>query len=128
MIGGLVLDTSAITRFAANTSVYAQAAVWYAVEESAVLAVPATALTEAWAHVGQRHRDALEVLLGLPVTVVTDLSAAQAALIGRLIAAGGDVRAGQVAHTARSRGWPVLTAHPAPLRRLDARLDIEELP
>jgi hypothetical protein len=128
MIGGLVLDTSAIVQFASSTSIYAQAAVWYAVAESAVLVVPATALTEAWAQVAPRHRDALDVLLGLPVTIVTDLGTAPARPIGQLMGARGDIRVGHVAHTARSRGWPVLTADAAPLRRLDAGLDIEPLP
>jgi hypothetical protein len=127
MIGGLVVDTSAIVQFASSTSVYAQAAAWYAVAESAVLVVPATALTEAWAQVAPRHRDALDVLLGLPVTIVTDLGNTQAGPIGQLMAGRGDIRVGHVAHTARSRGWPVLTAHATPLRRLDPGLDIEQL-
>jgi hypothetical protein len=40
VIGGRVLDTSALLAFARGTSIYASAAVWTAVEESIVLLVP----------------------------------------------------------------------------------------
>ena len=44
MIGGRILDGSALVAFARGTSLYAAAAVWTAVEESIVLIVPSTAV------------------------------------------------------------------------------------
>jgi hypothetical protein len=105
-----------------------QTAVWVALEDGAGLALPATALTEAWAQLPPRDDDGLAVLLGLPITVVIDLDADEARSVGEFMAPGGDVRVSQVAQTARVRGWPVLTAHPVPLRRLDAGIQLEELP
>ena len=130
MIGGRVLDTSAVVQFASNTSIYMQSAVWVALEESLVLAIPATSLTEAWAQADPSSYDALEVLLGLPITVIEPLDAAQTEPVGKLLAAapGTDLRAGQVAHVARRRGWPVITAAAVPLRRIDPALDVEDLP
>jgi hypothetical protein len=130
VIGGRVLDTSAILQFASNTSIYMQSAVWVALEESLVLALPATSLTEAWARADTGDHDALEVLLGLPITVIDPLDADQTRPVGQLLAAAGgaDVRTGHVAHCANRRGWPVVTAAPDPLRRIGPALDIEELP
>jgi hypothetical protein len=131
VIGGRVLDTGAVVQFATNSSIYMQSAVWVALEESLVLAIPATSLTEAWAQADPASHDALEVLLGLPITVIDPLDAARAAPVGRLLAAApaaGELRAGHVAHVARRRGWPVITATAAPLRRIDSGLDVEELP
>ena len=139
MIGGRVLDTSALLRFASNTSIYIQSAVWVALEEGLVLSVPATALTEAWARSHSGDHDVLDVLLGLPITVIDPLDADEARLTGRLLGASSeqvgagedaavDVRTGHVVRTAQRRGWPVLTAVPEPLRRLDPELEVDELP
>jgi len=130
VIGGRVLDTSAILQFASNSSIYMQSAVWVALEESLVLAVPATSLAEAWARADAGDHDALEVLLGLPITVIDPLGADQTRPVGQVLATAGstDVRAGHVAHCAKHRGWPVITAVPDPLRRIDPGLDIEDLP
>ena len=51
MIGGKVLDASALSHFATVKSIYAQAVAWAAVEDNTVLVVPATALTVAWADI-----------------------------------------------------------------------------
>jgi hypothetical protein len=130
VIGGRVLDTSAVVQFASNTSIYMQSAVWVALEESLVLAIPATSLTEAWARADPADHDALEVLLGLPVTVIDPLNATETRPVGELLAraAAADLRAGHVAHVARGRGWPVITAAAGPLRLIDPELDVEELP
>lgn len=130
MIGGRVLDTSAVVQFASNTSIYMQSAVWVALEESLVLAIPTTALAEAWAQTDPADHDALEVLLGLPVTVVDSLDGARARTVGELLtaASGAGVRAGHVVEVARRRGWPVITAATGPLNEVDAGLEVEELP
>jgi hypothetical protein len=130
VIGGRVLDTSAILQFATNTSIYMQSTVWVALDEGLVLALPTTSLTQAWSQAHPDHHDALEVLLGLPVTIIDPLDADRPRPVGQLLANAGsaDVCAGHVAHCARRRGWPVITATPAPLRRIDPELAIEQLP
>jgi hypothetical protein len=130
VIGGRVLDTSAILQFTSNTSIYMQAAVWVALEDGLVLAVPTTSLTEAWAQADRSDHDALEVLLGLPIAVIDPLGVDQTRKVGQLLADAGsrDIRTGHVVHCANRRGWPVITAAPEPLRRIDPALAIEELP
>jgi hypothetical protein len=70
------------------------------------------------------------VLLGLPNTVIQDLSPAAAQESGLLLASSGqdDIVAGQVVTTARRRGWPAVTGDPGALRKLDPRVPIEEMP
>jgi hypothetical protein len=129
VIGGRVLDASTIVGFA-QVQPYPQALVWTAVQEDMVLAVPAAALASAWARVPAVAQDALGVLLELPNTVVEPLDEAAARQVGTLLT-GGDtdaVRAGQVAASAIGRGWAAVTAEPGPLRAVDPRVEIDELP
>ncbi len=124
MIGGRVLDASALAAFASQSSLYAAALVWTAVEENIVLVVPATALAAAWGELEDKHRPVLEVLLRLPVTVVDVLDVDQARLIGAL---GGAQWDAHVVACARGRGWPLVTADAARYARF-GELEIEQLP
>ena len=130
MIGGRVLDATALAAFAIGRPVYVRALVWAAVEENIVLAVPSAALGRAWALLEPEHHPALQVLLDLPNTVIDELGSAAAQESGLLMAAAGqdDIVAGQVAASARRRGWPAVTGEPGALRKLDIRVTIEELP
>jgi hypothetical protein len=130
VIGGRVLDSTALAAFAIGRPVYMRALVWAAVEANIVLAVPSAALGRAWGLVEQDHHDALRVLLDLPNTVIDELSTASAMESGLLLAASGldDIVAGQVAASARRRGWPAVTGEPGTLRKMDTRVTIEELP
>jgi hypothetical protein len=130
VIGGRVLDSSALIAFATGRPVYVRALVWAAVEENMVLAVPSAALGRAWSVLEPEHHAALQVLLGLPNTVIQDLSPAAAQESGLLLASSGqdDIVAGQVVTTARRRGWPAVTGDPGALRKLDSRVPIEEMP
>jgi hypothetical protein len=130
MIGGRVLDATALAAFAIGRPVYVRALVWAAVEENIVLAVPSAALGRAWALLEPEHRPALQVLLDLPNTVIDELGPAGAQESGLLLAASGhdDIVAGQVAASARRRGWPAVTGEPGTLRKLDTTVTIEELP
>lgn len=133
MIGGRVLDTSALEDFATGKSVYTQALVWVALEQGIVLAIPAAALMAAWAVLPPSDPDPLDVLLGLPVTVVDPLDERSAREAAKLAAAGvadpyGCIAAGHVAWSARQRGWPIVTAEPDVLRLLGADLILETLP
>jgi hypothetical protein len=130
MIGGRVLDATALAAFAIGRPVYVRALVWAAVEENIVLAVPSAALGRAWSMLDPEHHAALRVLLDLPNTVIDELGPVSAHESGMLLAAAGqdDIVAGQVAASARRRGWPAVTGDPAALRKLDTTVAIEELP
>jgi hypothetical protein len=132
VIGGRVLDTSALEDFATGKSVYSQTLVWVALEHGIVLAVPATALMAAWASVPTTDPHPLSVLLDLPVTVVDHLDETAAREAGLLVGAamrGANALApGHVAWTAHRRGWPVITAQPERLRAIDPDVQIEPLP
>ena len=130
MIGGRVLDATALAAFAIGRPVYMRALVWAAVEANIVLAVPSAALGRAWGLLEPEHHAALQVLLDLPNTVIDELTPATAQESGLLLAAArqDDIAAGQVAACARRRGWPAVTGEPGALRKLDADVLIEELP
>jgi hypothetical protein len=130
MIGGRVLDATALAAFAIGRPVYVRALVWAAVEENIVLAVPSAALGRAWSMLEPEHHPALQVLLDLPNTVIDELGPASAHESGMLLAGSGldDIVAGQVAASAKRRGWPAVTGEPAALRKLDTTVTIEELP
>lgn len=130
MIGGRVLDATALAAFAIGRPVYVRALVWAAVEENIVLAVPSAALGRAWSMLAPEHHSALQVLLDLPNTVIDELGPVSAHESGLLLAASGqdDIVAGQVAASAKRRGWPAVTGDPGALRKLDTTVAIEELP
>ena len=130
VIGGRVLDSTALAAFALGRPVYMRALVWAAVEANIVLVVPSAALGRAWGLVEQDHHDALRVLLDLPNTVIDELTPASAREAGLLLAAAGqdDIAAAKVAFSARRRGWPAVTGEPGTLRKLDTAVQIEELP
>lgn len=126
MIGGRVLDTSALLAFARGTSVYAAAAVWTAVEESIVLVVPSTAVAAALTDLADEHRPVFDVLLRLPVTVIDNLDEARARTISQF---GGDQADAHAVACAHERGWPLLTANPAQYSSYQTiGIDFEPLP
>lgn len=126
MIGGRVLDASALIAFASRTSLYADAAVWTAVEEDMVLAIPSSAIAVAWGELAEKDHPVLEVLLQLPVTVVDDLDRARAREVG---AHGGDVIDTHALLCAAQRGWPLVTADATRYAAAAAAgVEIEQLP
>ena len=126
MIGGRVLDASAVLAFATGTSVYCSALVWTAVQESIVLALPSSAVATAWAGLPQPHHPVLEVLLSLHVTVIDPLDGERARTVGRL---GGPQADAHAIACARDRGWPLVTADPDRYARYqDAGVILEPLP
>lgn len=110
MIGGRVLDASALVAFVRGSSIYAAAAVWTAVEESIVLIVPSTAVAAVWAELAEEHLPVFDVLLHLPVTVIDNLDESRARAVGQL---GGHQADAHAIVCAQERGWPLLTADPA---------------
>ena len=131
MIGGRVLDVSAIVGFSTGQSVYAEALVMTAIEENIVLTIPSAALARACTLIPRGHELGLDVLLGLPCTVVDSLNTAQARAIGAIVqqsdAPDHDIAAAHVVHCAQRRGWPVVTSNPEPLLSLDSSIEIESL-
>jgi hypothetical protein len=107
VIGGRVLDASAIVAFAGGDSIYAAALVWTAVEEGIVQVVPSTAIAAAWAQLPDKDHRVLEVLLDLPVTVVDDLDVTRARAVG---AFRGDQLDAHALLCAQDRGYPLITA------------------
>ena len=130
MIGGRVLDVSAIVDYATARTVYMAAFVRVAVEQTMGLVLPVTALTQAWQQVPPDGRSGIEDLLGRPVVVVDELDTAMAADVGLLLHATDqvDVVAGQVAWSAARRDWPVVTAEPDRLRALTPDVAVEQIP
>lgn len=110
MIGGRVLDTSALLAFATESSVYCAALVWTAVQESIVLAVPSTAVAAVWATLDVDKYPVLDVLLELHVTVLDPLDGECARAVGLF---GGVQTDAHALVCARQRGWPLVTAEPA---------------
>ena len=131
MIGGRVFDVTAIVDFATARSVYAEALVMTAIEENIVLVVPGAALARAASLIPPGHELGVDVLLGLPCTVVDDLDATRARSVGALLRQCGqsnvDVAAAHVVLCAQQRGWPVVTSNPEPLLALDSSVEIERL-
>jgi predicted nucleic acid-binding protein len=113
VIGGRVLDESFLVAFASRTSVYAEAAVWAAVNRSVVLVVPSSAMAVAAAQLTTKDVAVLEVLLALPVTVADELTFIRARAVAEVAAElGADLVTAHVVACARDRGWPILTAEP----------------
>ena len=131
MIGGRVLDVSAIVGFCTGQSVYAEALVMTAIEENIVLSIPA-ALARACGVIPRGHELGVDVLLGLPCAIVDPLDTAQARALGALVGQSGDpdrdIAAAHVVHCAQQRGWPVVTNDPEPLLSFDSSIEIESLP
>ncbi|MEJ3654828.1 hypothetical protein WEH80_17820 [Actinomycetes bacterium KLBMP 9759] len=126
MIGGRVLDSSALVAFASGTSVYSAALVWTAVEEGVVLVVPATAIAATWSQLRDKEHPVMEVLMRLPVTVVDELTADRARTVGTL---GGELRDAHAVLCARDRCSPLVTADATRYLSMDlAGVEVETLP
>ena len=132
-LGGRVLDVTAIHDITIGRSIYAAAFLAAANDVGIALAIPAAALQEAWAIAELEDHPFLDLLLDLPLAVVEPLDTAasrRSGLLGRDTHAAGhwDAAAAHTALISQDRGWPVLTADPVPLRRIDAALQVELLP
>ncbi len=130
MIGGRVLDVNAIVDYATARAVYMAAFVRVAIEQTIGLAIPVTALTQAWQQVPPEGRSGIEELLGRPEVVIDELDTATAADVGLLLHATDqvDVVAGHVAWSAVRRGWPVITTESDRLRALTPDVAVEHIP
>ncbi|HEY2204640.1 MAG TPA: hypothetical protein VGH99_09205 [Pseudonocardia sp.] len=126
MIGGRVLDASAVMAFASQRSVYAAALVWTVVEEHMVLVLPSAAVAAAWSQLDDKHHPVLEVLLRLPNTVIDDLDADRARAVGQLEP--GDLEAAHAVACAQRRGWPLVTTDANRYKEFNVEVPAEEIP
>ena len=105
---------------------YAEAAVWAAVDRGVVLVVPSSAMAVAAAQLTAEDLPVLEVLLALPVTVADELTSRRARVVAAVAAElGADLVTAHVVTCARDRGWPVITAE---LDRYHGRAGVEVEP
>ena len=124
---GKVLDGSSL---AAMVGGHWSAAAWLTTARalSAPLYLPSLAVQEVRTVRPQAGGELAE-LLGHPSVVVGEVDAVLARRIDAVLGTRGvfDGLAGHVVIVARSRGWPVLTADPDRLRRLDPELVVDLL-
>ncbi|MEV0589413.1 hypothetical protein [Nonomuraea sp. NPDC050310] len=133
MISGRIFDVPAIVDFGTGRTQYAQAVVWSSLQEGQVIVLPAIAVAAALAQIPDNRWDAIEVLLGLPITVVTDvtrgtLPALAATLRPAATQAPFYATAAAVVLAAQQRSWPVLTGDAGPLRALWPDVRVDPLP
>jgi predicted nucleic acid-binding protein len=127
VIGGKVLDASFVAALVRGSLA---AGAWLDTARLAGLALylPTLALTEVRAVCPDAGGELAE-LLGHPGVVLGELDAAAAAQVEQLLTEAGvfDALAGHIAHVARTRGWPVVTADPGRLRRIAPDLEFDLL-
>jgi hypothetical protein len=132
VIGGRVLDVSAVLDLATGTSVYGQALLHHANDAGIVLAVPAGALQAAWQQAEIPGRPWLDLLADLPTVMVIALDGVAARDCGLLAAEAGlpDAPAGTVhaVELAVRRSWPLVTTDPDTALTLSVDVRTETIP
>ena len=132
MIGGRVLDPTAVMAMAVGGSPYAQALLDVATQLNIPLAVPAVALEAAWQAAEPEHWPWLELLAEAATVIVVPLDAEQARDAGLLAALSGNpgVHPG-APHSVLvgiRRGWPVVTQRPDMIQSLSGDVRTETMP
>jgi hypothetical protein len=133
VISGRVLDTPALVDWATQHTLYTQSLVWAASRENIVLVIPAAALAAAWASIPASACEVLNVLLGLPVTIIEPIDQPTARNLGDIL--NSDPSTGldgaHAVHVAAARGgWPIVTSEDKAGRLLilDQCAEVELLP
>jgi hypothetical protein len=132
VIGGRILDTSALIQAARGTA-YMQALLYVSHEHLIPLVIPAPCLADALAGLDDPEQQArLFDLLKSPIAKVAQFGSAEATGTGLLRASARPARAStgaaHAAFLAADRGWPVVSARPAPIRAVHPEVEIEPLP
>lgn len=132
MIGGRILDTSALIQAARGTA-YMQALLYVSHEHLIPLVIPAPCLADALAGLDDPEQQArLFDLLKSPIAKVAQFGSAEATGTGLLRASARPARAStgaaHAAFLAADRGWPVVSARPGPIRAVHPEVEIEPLP
>jgi hypothetical protein len=132
VIGGRVLDPTAVAAIVSGTSDYADALLAVANDLGITLGLPATALQPAWANCPPADRPWLDQLPDAAMVVVLDLDQETAKDAG-LLAAGArmpevHLAASHAALTGIRRGWPVVTRRPDVIQALSGAVTTETMP
>lgn len=133
---GCVLDVSALLAWSRRTSPYVDATVWSRAQHSGYV-VPvvtsAPALTAALAQLSNQHVPVLNALLGMEISIIDDLTPGNAPDVAAILQTAGpypaeQLTAASIVHTAKRRGFPVVTTNPFPLQALAADVGIDLIP
>ncbi len=132
MIGGRILDTSALVQAARGTP-YMQALLYISHEHLIPLLIPAPCLADALARLVDPEQQArLFDLVRSPIASVAQFGPAEATGTGLLRAGAlptrASISAAHAAYLAADRGWPVVSSRPGPLRAVHPDVEIEPLP
>ena len=132
MIGGRILDTSALLQAARGTA-YMQALLYISHEHLIPLVIPAPCLADALAALDDpQHQARLFDLVRSPIAKVEPFGTMEATGTGLMRAGARPTRASSssahAAYLAADRGWPVVSARPGPIRAMHPEVEIEPLP
>jgi PIN domain nuclease of toxin-antitoxin system len=132
VIGGVVVDATALSDLAQGISPCATEYVDVALGVVDAIGIPAGALAECWAQVPEKAQAFLAMFTGLPIVVVKALDETDAIDAGAAAAEAGQTGATvglmHAVLIASSRGWPLLTADSAAARALNPKVMVEQLP
>lgn len=98
-----------------------------AVDSDTILAIPTSALAQAWAqNPDDRYRLDYLMQIALPVPLSDQVARVVGELLGNVGST--DTTAAHCVHLAISQGWPVLTDDAALLRALHTDVETDEVP
>lgn len=127
-----MLDPTAVRAIAAGDSAYGAALLHVASELGITLAIPATALEQAWRRSTPPERPWLDLLENASPVVVLELDAGAARSTGLLAAAAGrpetEPATAHAVLVALDRDWPVVTRDPQAALRVDGGVRTETIP
>ena len=126
MIGGRVLDTTALQAAARGTSLYVQAFFAAARSTGIVLAVPTVAWQRTWRDSTLDDRPFLQLLREVSIVVFDDLTP-DAAQASSLLGNEHELDVLHVAWSALGRDWDVLTSRPETFERLHPEIGVEPI-
>jgi hypothetical protein len=131
---GRVLAPDALVDFALRRTRYVEAVVWSRMANVAPLIIPAPALAAALARLPDKAVPVLDVLLGLEVCVIDDLTAGSAPAVAEILKvagpyAGEALTVASLVHASRRRGGiPILTSDRSTLRALADDVELDLIP
>jgi hypothetical protein len=126
VIGGRVLDTTALRAAATGTSLYAQAFITAARSTGIVLAVPAVAWQRTWRDSQLEDRPFLQLLREISIVVFDDLTP-DAAQASSLLGSEHPLDVLHVAWSALTRDWDVLTSRPETFLGIHPDIGVEPM-
>jgi hypothetical protein len=126
VIGGRVLDTTALQAAARGSSLYAQAFITAARSTGIVLAIPAVAWQRTWRDSDLEDRPFLQLLREISVVVFDDLTP-DAAQASSLLGSEHALDVLHVAWSALTRDWDILTSRPETFAGIHPDIGVEPI-